>query len=113
MKKLVVLCEFVDKDDFSKKYNVGDTVEFIDESRIEKLVALGLCGVEDENKDDGKADGKINIFEKDYNKNEIIEALKECGVSVAWNISSVKLTDKVNELDEEIVMKLKEFLEKE
>jgi len=51
MKKLVVLCEFVDKDDFSKKYNVGDTVEFQDESRIEQLITLRLCRLNDEAKE--------------------------------------------------------------
>ena len=112
MKKLIVKREFVDRDNFDKKYRVGDVVEFDDEKRIESLTGRGLCEVaEGENKDDDKAGAKINIFDRDYEKKEILAALKACDVKVVQNISSVKLIEKINELGEETIAKLQKALE--
>lgn len=110
MKKLVVLSEFVDKDNFAKMYRVGDVVEFQDENRIEDLISRGLCEVEKESKDDDKGAAKISIFDKEYGKTEIIAALKSCDVKVAANISAEKLIEKINQLDEGTVTKLQEAL---
>lgn len=41
-KKVAVLMEFRDKNDFDKVYSVGDNVNHFDEERIEDLKAKGL-----------------------------------------------------------------------
>ena len=46
MKKAVVLIEFADKNDFAKKYKVGDELTGFSEERIASLVKRGLAEYE-------------------------------------------------------------------
>ena len=46
MKKVVVLIGFADKDNFAKKYQVGDELTGMSEERIASLVKRGLAGYE-------------------------------------------------------------------
>lgn len=48
MKKVIVLTEFADKDNFTKRYKVGDELTGMSEERIASLVARGLAGQEKE-----------------------------------------------------------------
>jgi hypothetical protein len=89
-------------------YKVDDVVEFQDENRIEDLVNRGLC---EEVKDDDNGSAKISIFDNEYDRKEILTALKSCDVRVAVNISTEKLIEKINQLDEETIAKLQEALE--
>lgn len=57
--KVKVLSKFVDKNDFSKVYNVGDEVDTFDEARIKDLVERGLVEVE------GKKDSKDPVLDID------------------------------------------------
>ena len=45
MKQLKVLAEFRDKNDFTLRHEVGDTLFLDDEKRAARLVQLGLCEV--------------------------------------------------------------------
>jgi len=48
MKKVIVLTEFADKDNFTKRYKVGDELTGFSEDRIASLIALGIAGYEQE-----------------------------------------------------------------
>ena len=81
-KKVVILKEFRDKDDFSKAYKVDSEVEF-EASRAERLASLGL--VKDlEEKITGLADDPVKIdlsktwqqIRSDVKKSTDIEDLK-------------------------------------
>lgn len=117
--KATVIKGFRDIKDFSKMYKPGDEVDF-DESRIEKCVSLGLVKVEDAGTD-GQADkqqgsgdntkkGIIVIAGKEFEKSQVIEALKGIEVKVAGNIGDTKLVEKIGELSEEDMAKLQKAL---
>ncbi|MCL1937597.1 MAG: hypothetical protein FWF52_04275 [Candidatus Azobacteroides sp.] len=108
MKKLVVLRGFADRDDFAKKYQVGDAVEFQDGNRIADLINRGLCK---EVKNNGNGFAKISLFDNEYDRESIFAALKNCDVKAPANISAEKLIEKINQLDEETIARLQKALE--
>ena len=106
--KLIVKKVFRDK--FSKAiYKIGDAVEFSDDNRINDLIRRGLC--EEIKEDAGSSLTNISVFDGEYERLEIMSALKACDVKVAANISNVKLVEKVNQLDEETIVRLQKALE--
>ncbi len=48
MKRAIVLIEFADKNDFTKRYKVGEELKGFDKERIASLVERGLVGIEKE-----------------------------------------------------------------
>jgi hypothetical protein len=59
MGKVVVLTEFADKDNFAKRYKVGEELTGFSEERIANLVARGIAGSEKARKQEGgKAEGE-------------------------------------------------------
>lgn len=57
-----------------------------------------------------KKEVKISLFEKEFEKKTLIEALKSIGVQASGNMKEETLLGKVAELDEESTAKLKEAL---
>ena len=54
MKKYIVVQEFADKNDFSKRYQPGDELpDTFDEARLANIVNLGLAKVEKTNGGNG------------------------------------------------------------
>lgn len=52
MKRAKVLIEFADKDDFSRKYKVGEELKGFDEQRIKSLVRRGIAGYDNDDTSD-------------------------------------------------------------
>ncbi|MDR0385390.1 MAG: major capsid protein [Prevotellaceae bacterium] len=59
-----------------------------------------------------EGDSTITIYGETYVKTEVINALKEAGFRIAYNISDGKLIDKINELSNEDEAKVKAAIEK-
>ena len=57
-----------------------------------------------------KKEVKISLFEKEFEKKALIEALKSIGVQVSGNMKEETILGKVTDLDEESTVKLREAL---
>ena len=57
-----------------------------------------------------KKEVKISLFEKEFEKKTLIEALKSIGVQASGNMKEETLLGKVTDLDEESTVKLREAL---
>lgn len=102
--KVKVISVFQDK--FTKQmYKVGDVIDFEDEDRVEDLVNRKLVEVPEE-----KKEVKISLFEKDFYKKELVEALKSIGEKGAMNMKEETLLANVTALDEEKTSALKKAL---
>lgn len=116
--KAVVVKEFRDITDFSKLYEVGADVSHFDEDRLKKCASLGLVKLEDEagiGQEPGNGlvsanKGIITISGKEFEKAQVIEALKGIEVKVAHNIKDENLVTKLGELSEEDMAKLQTAL---
>lgn len=101
--KVKVISVFQDK--FTKQlYNPGDVLEIEDEARVEDLKARGLAEPIEEKKTG------ITLFEKEFEKKALVEALKVIGVQATGTMGEKTLLEKVAGLDEEATAKLKEAL---
>lgn len=105
--KVKVLKIFRDK--FTKElYPVGVKLELEDEDRIEDLTSRGLVEVvEDEKVSDPVL---VSIFDEEFEKKTILDALKAIGEKVAWNMKSENIVANVAALDEEKTAALKTAL---
>ncbi|BES59887.1 hypothetical protein [Dysgonomonas capnocytophagoides] len=97
------------RDIYTKElYSVGRKLEIEDEDRIEDLTSRGLVGVVEEEK---AADPVlITLFEKEFEKKVVLDALKAIGEKVAWNMKSENIVANVAALDEEKTAALKTAL---
>ena len=104
------------RDKFTGKYyNPGEVIEISEESRVLDIESRGLVKrVEvktpeaEASKD--KKEVKISLFEKEFEKKTLIDALKSIGAQASGNLKEETLLAKVAELDEESTAKLKEAL---
>lgn len=102
--KVKVISIFRDK--FTQAvYNTGETIEIESEARVEDLVDRRLVEVL-EVKKEFKG---ITLFEKEFEKKDLVEALKTIGAQVTMNMKEETLLTKVAGLGED-VGKLKEAL---
>ena len=105
--KVKVISVFRDK--FTGQlYNPGEVLEIEDEARIEDLVSRKLAErivVPEE-----KNEVKISLFEKEFDKKELVEALKYIGEKGAMNMKEETLLANVTALDEEKTLALKKAL---
>ena len=100
------------RDKFTHRlYNLGEVIEIEDEARVRDLEnrKLAEC-IEEVKVPEEKKDVKISLFEKEFEKKTLVEALKTIGVQVSGNMKEETLLAKVAELDEESTAKLKEAL---
>ena len=63
-----------------------------------------------EEKKEEKKEVKISLFEKEFEKKALVDALKSIGAQASGNMKEETLLSKVSELDEESTAKLKEAL---
>lgn len=87
-------------------YNLGTVLDFEDEIRVKDLSGRKLVEVIEEK----KASKGIILFEQEFEKKDVVEALKSIGVSVTANMREGTLLSKASELDEEKTSALKEAL---
>lgn len=101
--KVQVIAEFRDK--FTGKlYQPGESLEIEDEARVEDLSSRGLAKPIEEKKIG------ITVFEKEFEKKALVDALKVVGVQATGTMGEKTLLEKVAGLDEETTAKLKEAL---
>lgn len=108
--KVKVINVFQDK--FThRRYNPGEVIEIEDEIRVQDLVDRKLAECLDKVKvPEEKKEVKISLFEKEFEKKVLVDALKVIGVQASGNMKEETLLAKVAELDEETATKLKEAL---
>lgn len=100
--KVQVITEFRDK--FTGKlYQPGEVLVIEDETRVEDLANRELVKPVEEKKEPKG----VSLFEKEFEKKALVDALKGIGVQVTGNMGEKTLLDKVAELDEESTVKLK------
>jgi len=87
-------------------YNPGDILEIEDKARVEDLVNRQLVEIVVV-KQEAKG---ITLFEKEFEKKALVEALKVIGVQATGTMGEKTLLEKVAGLDEEATVKLKEAL---
>jgi ribosomal protein L11 methylase PrmA len=93
-------------------YQVGRELDFEDESRIKDLVKRSLVEVMETKKEEKKDSKGIILFDKEFDKKTLVDALKTIGAKVSGNMGESTLLGLVSELDEEKVAQLKEELGK-
>jgi len=71
---LIVLIAFVDKDNFAKKYEVGEEITGFDEARIAELVDKGICKIKD-GKDDGSG-GPVTDIDLSQHHTAVVNQIK-------------------------------------
>ena len=88
------------------------TVDFVDDLCLGAAEALSATTAKApvEEKKEEKKEVKISLFEKEFEKKTLIDALKSIGAQASGNMKEETLLSKVSELDEESTAKLKEAL---
>lgn len=107
--KVKVVSVFRDK--FTGKYySPGEVIEVSEESRVLDMESRRLAERVEVKVPEEKKEVKISLFEKEFEKKALIDALKSIGVQASGNMKEETLLAKVAELDEESTAKLKEAL---
>lgn len=108
--KVKVISVFRDK--FTKQmYEPGQVLEIEDEGRVGDLENRKLAErVEEKKILKEKEEVKISLFEKEFEKKELVEALKAIGEKGAMNMKEGTLLANVTALDEEKTSALKKAL---
>lgn len=95
-------------------HNPGEVIEIEDKARVEDLASRKLAEPIKEKKEakasEEKKEVKISLFEKEFEKKALIDALKAIGVQASGTMKEETLLGEVAELDEEATAKLKEAL---
>lgn len=107
--KVKVISVFRDK--FTGKYYTpGEVIEVNEESRVLDMESRRLAERVEIKAPEEKKEVKISLFEKEFEKKVLIDALKSIGVQASGNMKEETLLAKAAELDEESTAKLKEAL---
>lgn len=116
MFELKVLKPLTDKYDPEKKYKEGDTLHTDEIGRVNDLVARGICSivsvkpVSEKSQPGTEGSTKIQLFEKEFEVEEVKAALNTIGVNIAKNAGLPGVTKKLAELTEEQNKALSETL---
>lgn len=103
--KVKVISVFRDK--FTGKvYEPDEVIEIEDETRVEDLTNRKLVEAVEEKKEPKG----ITLFEKEFEKKTVVEALKSIGEKATMNMKEDTLLGLASGLDEEMATKLKETL---
>lgn len=95
------------QDKFTKRlYQPGEEIEIEDESRVEDLTGRKLVEVI-EKKEPAKG---IALFEQEFEKKVVVEALKSVGERATMSMKEETLIANVTALDEEKILALKQAL---
>lgn len=93
-----------------KYYSPGEVIEIEDKARVLDMENRKLAERVEVKVPEEKKEVKISLFEKEFEKKALVDALKSIGVQVSGNMKEETLLAKVAELDEESTAKLKEAL---
>ena len=105
--KVKVISVFRDKLT-GKYYTPGEVIEVSEESRVLDMESRKLAERVERKAPEEKKEVKISLFEKEFEKKALIEALKSIGVQVSGNMKEETILGKVTDLDEESTVKLRE-----
>lgn len=107
--KVKVISVFRDK--FTGKYYTpGEVIEVGEEARVLDMESRRLAERLEVKAPEEKKEVKISLFEKEFEKKALVDALKSIGAQASGNMKEETLLAKVAELDEESTAKLKEAL---
>ena len=107
--KVKVISVFRDK--FTGKYYTpGEVIEVGEEARVLDMESRRLAERLEVKAPEEKKEVKISLFEKEFEKKALIDALKSIGAQASGYMKEETLLAKVAELDEESTAKLKEAL---
>ncbi len=108
--KVKVISVFRDK--FTGQYyNPGEVIEVSEESRVLDMENRRLGERVEVKVPEEKRELKISLFEKEFEKKALVDALKSISVQATGNMKEETLLAKIAELDEESTTKLKEVLD--
>ena len=107
--KVKVISVFRDKLT-GKYYTPSEVIEVSEESRVLDMESRKLAERVERKAPEEKKEVKISLFEKEFEKKALIEALKSIGVQVSGNMKEETILGKVTDLDEESTVKLREAL---
>ena len=107
--KVIVIKEFRDVSSFKLIHKVGDVLE-VEKERADRLVSLELVETKETKSPKEEKEVKISLFEKEFDKKVLVEALKSIGEKGAMNMKEETLIANVTALDEESTARLKEIL---
>ena len=108
--KVKVISVFRDK--FTGQYyNPGEVIEVSEESRVLDMENRRLGERVEVKVPEEKRELKISLFEKEFEKKALVDALKSISVQATGNMKAETLLAKIAELDEESTAKLKEVLD--
>ncbi|GAA6255146.1 hypothetical protein F070042J6_09980 [Bacteroides sp. f07] len=108
--KVKVISVFRDK--FTGQYyNPGEVIEVSEESRVLDMENRRLGERVEVKVPEEKRELKISLFEKEFEKKALVDALKSISVQATGNMKEETLLAKIAELDEESTTKLKEILD--
>lgn len=117
MFKLKVTKPFRDKNNPEKNYKEGETLITDEISRVNDLVARGMCVISSvevktavDDKQPGADGAKITVFEKEFEVEAVKTALASIGAGVAKNAGVPGVTKKLSELTEEQMNALSSIL---
>lgn len=100
------------RDKFTHRlYNPGEVIEFEDKDRVQGLEEHELVErLKEAKAPEEKKEVKISLFEKEFDKKALVDALKSIGEKATMNMKDETLLANVIALDEEMTAKLKEAL---
>ena len=100
------------RDQFTGQYyNPGEVIEVSEESRVLDMENRRLGERVEVKVPEEKRELKISLFEKEFEKKALVDALKSISVQATGNMKEETLLAKIAELDEESTAKLKEVLD--
>lgn len=114
--ELTVKKAFIDKNDESKTYKVGETLHTDELDRVNNLVSRGLCVITSVGKGlgtSGSGSAKVSFQEKEYDLNVVKDALSAINAPVAKNAGVSAVNKAIEALSEDGVIALKEALSKQ
>lgn len=97
------------RDKFTKElYQIGKELEITDENRVKDLVSRGLVEALEEKKKESKE--TLSLFEQEFEKKAVVDALKSIGEKATMNMKEETLIANIVALDEEKTKALKTAL---
>lgn len=109
---MIVKIRTVFRDKFTHQlYNIGELIEIADEARVQDLEECKLAErLEEVKNSEDKKEVKISLFELEFDKKALVDALKAIGEKATMNMKEETLLANVAALGEDKATGLKEVL---
>lgn len=109
---MIVKIITVFRDKFTHQlYNIGELIEIADEARVQDLEERKLAErLEEVKNSEEKKEVKLSLFEQEFDKKALVDALKAIGEKATMNMKEETLLANVAALGEDKAAVLKEVL---